>query len=74
MSVGTVVNWSANLIVAVSFLTMTQVLGKPATFWSYGAVTIAAWLFAYFMVPETKGRSLEQIEAHWRAGKPPREL
>jgi sugar porter (SP) family MFS transporter len=74
MSVGTVVNWSANLVVAVSFLTMTQVLGKPATFWSYGAVSVAAWLFAYFMVPETKGRTLEEIEAHWRAGRAPREL
>jgi sugar porter (SP) family MFS transporter len=74
MSVGTVVNWSANLVVAVSFLTMTQVLGKPATFWSYAAVSVAAWLFAYFMVPETKGRTLEEIEAHWRAGRTPREL
>ena len=36
MSVGTVANWSANLIVALSFLTLTQVLGKPATFWLYG--------------------------------------
>ncbi len=74
MSVGTVVNWSANLAVAVSFLTMTQVLGKPATFWAYAAVSIGAWLFAYFMVPETKGRTLEEIEAHWRAGRTPREL
>jgi hypothetical protein len=74
MSVGTIVNWSANLIVAVSFLTVTQVLGKPMTFWTYGAVSIAAWCFALVMVPETKGRSLEPIEAHWRAGKQPREL
>ena len=35
MSVGTVANWSANLIVALSFLTLTQVLGKAATFWLY---------------------------------------
>ena len=74
MSVGTVANWSANLIVALSFLTLTQVLGKPATFWLYGVVSIGAWLFAFFLVPETKGRSLEEIEAHWRAGKHPRAL
>ena len=71
MSVGTVANWGANLIVALSFLTLTQVLGKPVTFLLYGVVSIGAWLFAYFLVPETKGRSLEAIEAHWRAGKHP---
>ena len=74
MSIGTVANWSANLIVALSFLTLTQVLGKPATFWLYGIISIGAWLFAFFLVPETKGRSLEEIEAHWRAGKHPRAL
>jgi MFS transporter, SP family, galactose:H+ symporter len=74
MSVGTAANWSANLIVALSFLTLTQVLGKPATFWLYGAVSALAWFFAFFLVPETKGKTLEQIEAHWRAGRRPREL
>lgn len=74
MSVGTVANWSANLLVALSFLTLTQVLGKPATFWLYGVISIVAWFFAFFLVPETKGRSLEEIEAHWRAGKHPRAL
>jgi len=73
MSVGTVANWGANLIVALSFLTLTQVLGKPATFYLYGVVSIAAWLFAFFLVPETKGRTLEEIEAHWRAGRNSRE-
>jgi len=74
MSVGTFANWSANLIVAVSFLTLTQVLGRPTTFWLYGGVSVGAWLFAFFLVPETKGRTLEQIEAHWRTGKPARAL
>jgi sugar porter (SP) family MFS transporter len=71
MSVGTVANWSANLIVALSFLTLTQVLGKPTTFWLYGIVSVGSWLFAFFLVPETKGRSLEEIEAHWRPAKHP---
>jgi SP family galactose:H+ symporter-like MFS transporter len=74
MSIGTVANWTANLIVALSFLTLTRVLGKPATFWMFGVVSIGAWLFAFFLVPETKDKTLEQIEAHWRAGKHPRAL
>ncbi|MGI8960278.1 MAG: sugar porter family MFS transporter [Bryobacteraceae bacterium] len=74
MSVGTAANWSSNLIVALTFLTLTRVIGKPGTFWLYAAVTIGAWFFAYFLVPETKGKTLEQIEAHWRTGKSPRAL
>jgi len=74
MSVGTVTNWGGNLIVALSFLTLTRVMGKAATFWLYAGVSVAAWLFAFFMVPETKGKTLEQIEEHWRSGKPARAL
>jgi MFS transporter, SP family, galactose:H+ symporter len=71
MSIGTAANWIVNLIVALSFLTLTQVLGRPATFWLYGVVSIGAWLFAFFLVPETKGKSLEEIEARWRPTKNP---
>ncbi|HUZ18260.1 MAG TPA: sugar porter family MFS transporter [Spirochaetia bacterium] len=74
MSVGTVANWGANFLVALSFLTLIQFLGNAATFWLYGVVSIGSWIFAFFLMPETKGRSLEQIEAHWRTGKKPREL
>ena len=74
MSVGTIANWGTNLLVAVSFLTLTQMMGKAATFWLFGVVSIGAWLFAYFLVPETRGKTLEQIEAHWRAGMHPRAL
>ena len=59
---------------ASSFLTLTHLLGKAWTFWSYAAVSVGAWVFAFFLVPETKGRSLEEIEAHWRAGKHTRDL
>jgi sugar porter (SP) family MFS transporter len=74
MSVGTAANWGANLVVALSFLTLTQVMGKAATFGLYGAVSIGGWLFAFFLVPETKGKTLEQIEAYMRSGKHPRAL
>jgi SP family galactose:H+ symporter-like MFS transporter len=74
MSMATVANWGANLIVALTFLTLIHGMGRPGTFWLYGLVGIGAWIFAYTLVPETKGRSLEDIEAHWRAGKHPREM
>jgi SP family galactose:H+ symporter-like MFS transporter len=74
MSIATVANWGVNLAVAVTFLSLVGAVGRPATFWIYGGIGVAAWLFFYFLVPETKGKSLEQIEAHWHEGKHPREM
>lgn len=74
MSLATMANWGANLLVAVTFLTLIQKLGRPVTFWLYAVIGIIGWLFCYFYVPETKGHSLEEIEEHWHQGKSPREL
>jgi MFS family permease len=74
MSAVTVTNWAMNLAVAMTFLTLVAVLGHAETFWLYGVIAVGAWVFFYRLVPETKGKSLEQIEAHWRAGKQPNEL
>jgi SP family galactose:H+ symporter-like MFS transporter len=74
MSIATIMNWGMNLVVALTFLSLVQVLGRPETFWLYAGIAAGAWLFIYFMAPETKGRSLEQIEEHWHAGRHPREL
>ena len=71
MSMTTVANWVMNLAVAVTFLSLAEALGRAETFWLYGVIGIAAWIFFYLLVPETKGKSLEQIEEHWRGGKPP---
>ena len=62
------------LIVALSFLTLTQVLGKAGTFWLFGVVTIGGMVLCVFLVPETKGKTLEQIETYMRSGKHPRTL
>jgi SP family galactose:H+ symporter-like MFS transporter len=60
-------NWGSNLIVSLTFLTLLEELGASATFLLYALASVASWLFSYYLVPETKGRTLEQIEAFWRA-------
>ena len=60
-------NWGSNLLVSLTFLTLLEVIGSARTFWLYGVFAIAAWIFSYFRVPETKGRTLEEIEEFWRA-------
>ena len=62
-------NWGSNLLVSLTFLTLLQILGPSPTFWLYGLLAVCAWIFAYFLVPETKGRTLEEIEEFWRAGR-----
>jgi SP family galactose:H+ symporter-like MFS transporter len=66
MGVASVANWGANLIVAVTFLSLIQLTGRPATFWIYAVVGILSLIFVHQLVPETKNRTLEEIEAGWR--------
>ena len=67
-------NWGSNLLVSLTFLTLLQILGPSHTFWLYGVLAVGAWIFSYFLVPETKGRTLEEIEEFWRIrhSAPPR--
>jgi MFS transporter, SP family, galactose:H+ symporter len=55
-------NWAANFAVSLTFLLLVQAFGPSLTFWLYGVMAVAAWIFSYYLVPETKGRSLEEIE------------
>jgi sugar porter (SP) family MFS transporter len=55
-------NWLANFAVSLTFLSLLKLLGPSLTFWLYGVLAIGSWLFSYYLVPETKGRSLEEIE------------
>lgn len=59
-------NWVFNLLVSMTFLTLVELIGPKWTFWLYGGFAVAAWIFSYIVVPETKGRTLEEIEQSWR--------
>ena len=74
MSLATVANWSFNLIVSATFLNLVGAVGSAGAFLVYALLSMAALAFVAQMVPETKGRSLEQIEASLDAGNAPRRL
>ena len=63
MSLATISNWGFNLLVTISFLGLVSLLGRPGAFLLYAIVTVVAFVFTLRLVPETKGRSLEQIES-----------
>jgi len=69
MSFVAAIQWGANFIVAATFLSIIHLLGMASTFWLYGVMCIIALAFCYFLVPETKGISLEQIEDNLHQGK-----
>jgi sugar porter (SP) family MFS transporter len=66
MSVASIANWGSNFLVALMFPVLLATLGGAGSFWLFAVLGIVAWFFVYFWVPETKGRSLEEIEASFR--------
>jgi SP family galactose:H+ symporter-like MFS transporter len=70
----TFVNWTANMIVGASFLTLLNGIGHAATFWLYAALNLLFILVTFLWVPETRGVTLEQIERRLMAGRPLREI
>lgn len=65
MSIATVSNWAFNMVVALMFLPMIDFIGESYTFLSFVVLSIIGWFFCYKYVPETKGKSLEDIENNW---------
>lgn len=68
MSAATFTIWASCYIVAQTFpmLNESRHIGPALTFWIYSAVSLASFVFVLLMVPETKGRTLEEIGASWR--------
>jgi hypothetical protein len=62
MSVATIVNWAANFVVTISFLTIKNAIGAMGVFLLFGSLTLVALLYFWREVRETKGRSLQEIE------------
>lgn len=58
----------ANLIIGLVFLSAVKTLGGAWTFGVLGAFAVIAWVFVWWLAPETKGRPLEAIRYYWENG------
>ena len=74
IAASTFVNWVANTIAGATFLTLLNTLGHAQTFWLYAVMNAAFIFLTLWLVPETKGVSLEQIERNLMAGQALRKL
>ena len=62
MAVCTFALWTGCCTLTFSFPSMNATLGSSGTFWIYSAICISAFTFLFRRLPETKGKSLEQLE------------
>ncbi|MBL8905601.1 MAG: sugar porter family MFS transporter [Rhizobiales bacterium] len=66
VAVATAVNWASAFLVSQFFLSLVGLIGEAITFWLFSFFCAVAFVWIYARVPETKGRSLEDIEQLWR--------
>jgi len=62
MSVGTFALWAACFVLTYSFPLLNKMLKASGTFWLYGFICVLGFWFIFRRLPETKGKSLEEIE------------
>jgi SP family arabinose:H+ symporter-like MFS transporter len=66
MSVATVCLWSACLLVTMTFLSLVSFLSPAGAFWTYAVLCGVTFVFVWRVIPETKGKTLEEIQRIWR--------
>jgi MFS family permease len=66
MSIATTALWTACFLLTYTFPLLNHKLGPAKTFWIYAAVCATGFLLVKKWIPETKGKTLEQIESFWQ--------
>ncbi|GBF98053.1 D-xylose-proton symporter-like chloroplastic [Raphidocelis subcapitata] len=72
IALAAVLNYGSNFGVSLALPSVEAGIGLPATYLGFAAVGVVALASIYFTVPETKGKTLEEIEAMWSSGGPAR--
>jgi MFS family permease len=62
MSISVFSLWTACFVLTITFPLLSESLGKAGTFWIYAGICAFGFLFTFFSLPETKGKTLEEIE------------
>jgi len=75
MSIAVAAQWIANLAVSWTFpimndsIVLTEKFNHGFAYWIYGVFSIVSAIFVWKLVPETKGKTLEEIEGIWKKKK-----
>jgi sugar porter (SP) family MFS transporter len=76
MSIATISLWIACLALTFTFLSLARAITVTGAFWTYATMCVLTFLFVWKVTPETKGKTLEEIERGWasRSGSEPTAL
>jgi len=61
-SLATAFNWACTFVVTKTFSDLLRIFGADGAFWFFGGICLLGLVFIIFCVPETQGKSLEDIE------------
>lgn len=64
-SAATITNWASNLLISLTFLSISSALSPTGAFLLYSNIVLLGFCLVLFCVPETKGRSIEQITEYF---------
>jgi MFS family permease len=70
VAIATAANWGAAFLVSQFFLSLLGWIGSSATFWLFAFFCVVAYFWIRRYVPETKGKSLEEIQEIWAHDDP----
>jgi SP family xylose:H+ symportor-like MFS transporter len=65
VAIAVAAQWAANYFISSTYPAMMEFSGT-LTYWFYGVMSIISFFFVWKMVPETKGKTLEEVEAIWQ--------
>jgi len=63
LSVAVLINFASNALVTFAFSPLEDLIGTGLLFCGFGVIAVASLIFIFWIVPETKGLTLEEIEA-----------
>ena len=67
-SISTAFHWFSNFLISLTFLSLTEFMTKQGAFYLYASLASLGWIFFLFKLPETKGKTLEQVESLFSQG------
>lgn len=65
VAIAVAAQWTANYLISSTYPAMME-LSSGGTYWFYGTMSILSFVFVWKMVPETKRRTLEEMEKLWK--------